>query len=60
MNIEMAKKILEKYKPKHQPMYRRISVSEFNKEELLKIIDMYAELIVTKDKAIDALSLRVF
>jgi len=60
MSIEIAKKILEKYKLKHQPMYRGISVSEFDKEELLKIIDQYAELVVIKDKTIDALSLRVF
>ena len=53
--IKFAKEFLKRYKLKHEgeAYYRGISVSEFNKEELLKIIDMYVELITVKDKIIN-------
>ena len=59
--IKLAKEILKRYELKHKDKvrYRGISVSEFDREELLKIVDMYAELIANKDRTVDALLLRV-
>lgn len=57
-NIELAKETLKRYKLKHkgEVYYRGIPVEEFNREELLKIADMYIELICTKDRTIEAYS----
>lgn len=58
--IGLAKKSLKRYKLRHEneSKYRGVLVSEFNREELLKIIDMYAELIANKDRTIDALTIK--
>lgn len=53
---EVAEKILEKYIIKHNTTYHGIPVSEFNKEELLKIIDVLQGFITQKDKTVDLLS----
>lgn len=53
---EIAKVVLKKYVVKHDATYRGIPISEydFGTEELLKIIDMYAGLIESKDAVIAA------
>ena len=58
--VKLAKEILKRYKLKHEnaARYRGVSVSEFDREELLKIIDMYVGLLDIKDRTIGALTIK--
>ena len=52
----MAKKYLEKYIVKHDVTFRGVPVSQFNKEELLKILSVCMDLMNHKQKTINLLS----
>ena len=56
MFIENAKKFLEKYVIKQDVTFRGVFVTEFDREELLKILDMSCNLLKSKEKTINCLS----
>jgi len=61
LSKEIAKRELKRYKSEFNPTYRGVPVSAFDKEELLKIIDMYVGLIILKDKTITSIAnMRIF
>jgi len=45
LNLEITKKMLEKYNIKYNTTFCGIPVIEFNKEELIKILDIYDGII---------------
>ncbi len=55
IHIKLAKEKLKRYTIKHNATFRGVFLREFDREELLKIADMYADLIKRKDKTIDCL-----
>ena len=56
-SLEIAKKMLGKYQPTQGIItYRGVAVSEFTKEELLKLIDMFSYQIEKKHETIHLLA----
>ena len=54
--MKMAIKYLEQYIVKYNVTFRGVPVSQFNKEELLKILSVYVNLMNNKQKTINLLS----
>jgi hypothetical protein len=56
MEKEIVKKILEIWEIGGLVYFKGIPITEFNREELLKICTIFAHLIFSKDECIEILS----